>query len=46
MNVCITVAASCILLNLCEMSHEEIVDAWLTDVQDSAAVDRECKTCL
>ena len=30
-NVCITVAASCILHNLCEISHEEIVDEWLID---------------
>ena len=40
-NVCITVAASCILHNLCEIYHEEIVDEWLIDVQASAAADNE-----
>ena len=40
-NVCITVAASCILHNLCEISHEEIVDEWLIDVQASAAADND-----
>ena len=40
-NVCITVAASCILYNLCEISHEEIVDEWLIDVQASAAADND-----
>ena len=36
-NVTLAVAASCILHNLCEISHEEILDEWLVDVRPSDA---------
>ena len=40
-NVTLAVAASCILHNLCEISHEEILDEWLVDVRPSDAADHQ-----
>ena len=41
MNLTTAVAASCIVHNLCEMSHEEVLHDWLLEVESANAADKQ-----
>ena len=41
MNLTIAVAASCIVHNFCEMSHEEVLHDWLLEVESANAADKQ-----